>query len=386
MLLKNKTIAIIGAGPAGLTMARLLQQKGIEVRVYERDKDPQARVWGGPLDLHPDSGQPAMQKAGLLERYFAMAIPMGRTLADEQGHLFHTVAPQTDTPEINRNHLRQLLLGSLTGGTVIWDRKFTALEARNGQWQLHFGNGTQATADMVIGANGGMSSVRQYVTDATVEYTGTYIIQGEVAQPDIQCPDFARLCNNNILMAAAEGITLAANPKNNNTLTYGVTFRKSEEWSRNNNLNFQDTESISTFLSGMFASWHSSYRQLFQATSFYVGLPSRKIPLDIPWKQDRPLPITLIGDAAHLMPPFAGEGVNTGLMDALLLSENLTSDSFPSIEAAVSNYEQRMFVYAGKAQQQTAENEITMHRPGFSFAKRFGSYLPILPLKTVGGQ
>ena len=49
MLLKNKHVAIIGGGPVGLTMARLLQQKGVDVTLYERDKDPDARVWGGTL-------------------------------------------------------------------------------------------------------------------------------------------------------------------------------------------------------------------------------------------------------------------------------------------------------------------------------------------------
>ncbi|ULT24807.1 FAD-dependent oxidoreductase [Sphingobacterium sp. E70] len=46
MVFKNKKIAIIGAGPAGLTLARLLQQNGADVAVYERDKDPQARIQG----------------------------------------------------------------------------------------------------------------------------------------------------------------------------------------------------------------------------------------------------------------------------------------------------------------------------------------------------
>lgn len=52
MLLDNKKVAIIGAGPVGLTMARLLQQKGIAVIVYERDINSQTRIWGGTLDLH----------------------------------------------------------------------------------------------------------------------------------------------------------------------------------------------------------------------------------------------------------------------------------------------------------------------------------------------
>ncbi len=62
MLLKDSKVAIIGAGPVGLTMARLLQQHHIDVTVYERDKDPQARIWGGTLDLHKDTGQKAMKK------------------------------------------------------------------------------------------------------------------------------------------------------------------------------------------------------------------------------------------------------------------------------------------------------------------------------------
>src|ERR1700710_1322072 len=117
ILLQNKKIAIIGAGPVGLTMARLLQQNGANVTVYERDKDAGARIWGGTLDLHKTSGQEAMKKAGLLESYYAIAIPMGITFADEQGNVLFTkkITPENkyDNPEINRNDLRKILLGSL---------------------------------------------------------------------------------------------------------------------------------------------------------------------------------------------------------------------------------------------------------------------------------
>ena len=194
MLLENKEVAIIGAGPVGLTMARLLQQKGTDVTVYERDKDAQTRIWGGTLDLHKGSGQDALKKAGLLENYYAMAIPMGITMTDEQGKVLFTkkITPenQHDNPEINRNILRKILLDSFTSDTVIWDRKFTSLEANNGKWLLHFENDPDsyrenATADLVIGASGGMSNARKYVTDAEVEDTGTFIIQGDVPQPEI---------------------------------------------------------------------------------------------------------------------------------------------------------------------------------------------------------
>ena len=76
-LLSDKNVAIIGGGPVGLTMAKLLQQNGIDVSVYERDNDREARIFGGTLDLHKGSGQEAMKKAGLLQTYYDLALPMG---------------------------------------------------------------------------------------------------------------------------------------------------------------------------------------------------------------------------------------------------------------------------------------------------------------------
>ena len=75
MKLKDKQIAIIGCGPGGLTLARLLQLQGASVTVYERDYNQEARLQGSPLDLHEDSGLKAMKQADLLKEFYANVRP-----------------------------------------------------------------------------------------------------------------------------------------------------------------------------------------------------------------------------------------------------------------------------------------------------------------------
>lgn len=363
MLLKNKKVAIIGGGPVGLTLARLLQQTGASVKVYERDENANARVTGGTLDLHNDTGQKALEKAGLIAAFYKIARPTGERAANMDGGIVMEEFPDEEhlyyRPEIDRTELRKLLLDNLEEGTVVWDRKFLSLTKNKESWEVHFEGNITETADLIIGANGGMCNLRNYVTDMTPQYTGTIIIQGEVSNPHSACPNFKETSGQGNFMVMGEQKMLFSQTKSNGAMNYYVSFKRPESWIKEHGLDFKDKAAIASFLNDLLKNWHYSYKELIQATETFTLLPMRKMPLDKPWYKKGN--ITLIGDAAHVMPPFAGVGVNIGLLDALYLAESLTGGQFESIEEAIENYETKMFEYAAKAQQETTEAEAGIH-------------------------
>ncbi|MFH6997234.1 FAD-dependent oxidoreductase [Flavobacterium sp. FlaQc-57] len=362
-LIKDKKIVIIGGGPVGLTTARILQINGADVTVYERDINAQARTSGGTLDIHSDSGQKAIQKAELMDEFYRYARPTGEKMADMHGNITAEEMPNEENayfrPEIDRNDLRKIMLENLQENTVVWDSHLTHIEKIADQYHLEFKNGTKIIADFVIVANGGRSNARKFVTDKETQLSGTYIIQGEIANPDLDYPDFKPKYGNGNVMAMGEQKMFYTHTLRDGSVHFGVSFKANENWILNNNLDFEDNTSIRTFLNETFENWGDDYKNLFSASTDFSGLPPRLFSLEDSWKEHSN--ITLVGDAAHLMPPFAGEGVNMGLMDAFQLTENLTNGKFETIDAAIADYEQKMFGYALEAQHMTYKMEQLLH-------------------------
>ncbi|GGX14075.1 FAD-dependent oxidoreductase [Streptomyces noursei] len=171
-------IAIAGAGLGGLVCARVLQQHGVPVTVFERENDRNSRSQGGTLDIHADTGQVALRAAGLFDRFLTLSRPEGQEwlLYDRHATLIrHDQAGEGDLsrPEIDRGQLRSLLLESLAPGTVRWGHRVRAVTPLpHGTARLHHHDRTAEDFDLVIGADGAWSRVRPVLSGAQPSYAG----------------------------------------------------------------------------------------------------------------------------------------------------------------------------------------------------------------------
>lgn len=294
-------IAIAGAGLGGLTCARILQLHGFEnVTVFERESSPDARQQGGTIDLHAGSGQEAVRTAGLFEQWRALA----RFEGQEQRKVDHATAALIEhepaegdfRPEIDRGQLRDLLLGSLTPGTVAWGRGVSS--AKPGE--VTFRDGSTATFDLVIGADGAWSRVRGALTDATPRYTGVMFVETR-HDDDERLLD---LTGQGTMVADHEGLMLWAQRNSGNHIRAYACLRADEDWKPSN-----------AELLDIYADWHPSLRAFLAGE--LVHRPLYALPVPHTWEHTPG--VTLLGDAAHLMPPL-GVGANLALQDAAELA------------------------------------------------------------------
>lgn len=337
-------ISIIGAGPGGLTCARILQRHGIAVTVYDRDAGPDARNQGGTLDLHADNGQIALRAAGLLDEFLELARPEGQEMRrlDPTGKLTSHQIPGPDElfkPEIDRGQLRDLLLNSLRPGTVRWGGALERIGGpAQGPRQLHFADGTTVESDLVIGADGAFSRVRPAVSPAVPEYTGISFLEARFSDAEDRHPDVAGLVGHGGAHAADGERGMFAQRNSNNHIRVYLIQRVPADWISASGLAPDDTAGIRALLLERYADWSPRMRQMITDNDGpYVDRPIFALPVPHTWEHDST--VTLLGDAAHLMPPL-GVGVNLAMLDAAELALALADNS--TIDDALHTYEKTM--------------------------------------------
>ncbi|MFD9209578.1 FAD-dependent oxidoreductase [Streptomyces sioyaensis] len=355
-------IAIVGAGPGGLVCARVLQRHGVPVTVFEREADPHSRPQGGTLDIHEQTGQVALRAAGVFDAFLALSRADGQEwrLYDRRATLIrHDQAAEGDLsrPEIDRGQLRTLLLDSLAPGTVRWGhcvRAVTPLPHSGAR--LHHHDRPAEDFDLVIGADGAWSQVRPALSDAQPSYAGVTMVEARFDDVDHRHPGIAHLVGPGTMVAKAGRRSLVLQRNSNGHVRAYAFFRGPQDWHAG--LDLADTEAVRARLLAQYQGWHESLLDIVRDNEGgFVNRPMFVLPVPHTWQ--RVPGITLLGDAAHLMPPV-GVGANLALLDGAELAQAVIDH--PTIDEALDAYEGVMLPRA-LDNAKTAEQMLTTLMP-----------------------
>lgn len=365
-------VAIIGGGPAGCTLARLLLNAQISVTIFEYEISPNVRTQGGTLDLHTATGLKALKAAGLYDEFVKYARYEGEALAvvDKNMKTYVSIDGNSEEtsrgrPEIDRLQLRQILLDSLPPDTIRWGCKLRSIDS---ELSLHFDHGLEKGFDLIVGADGAWSKVRPYLSHVKPAYSGVGGIEMDIPDADKRFPDLHKLVNHGSFFSYSDGKSVLVQQKSGGSLSVHVWGKKSDEnWRQNCGYDISNPQEVKKALLHDYEGWAEPLIKFTQvgedetlwACSLY------ELPIGHKWNH-RP-GATLIGDAAHLCSPFAGQGVNIAMEDALKLSQALIAGvkNPSSLDSHITAFEQDMFLRgAAVAQISRANMEDMIFTPG----------------------
>jgi 2-polyprenyl-6-methoxyphenol hydroxylase-like FAD-dependent oxidoreductase len=186
------------------------------------------------------------------------------------------------------------------------------------------------------------------------------MLEGSIKDAAKTAPLIHKLLKGGKIFAFENGKTLIVSSKGDGSFGFAVSFKSEEFWMRESGIDFKDHNQVLNWFKEKFKEWSPVWWELFEdQDTVFIPRPQYCMPLNQKWEGKSN--ITLLGDAAHWMPPFAGEGVNMAMLDALQLSEALTNLKFTDSRLAIAHYEKQMFNRFSKIGQATLFNTEWMH-------------------------
>ncbi|KAF4630730.1 hypothetical protein G7Y89_g7406 [Cudoniella acicularis] len=321
-------IAIIGAGPAGLTLARLLQKSSIPSVIYEAEPSRLFRNQGGTLDLHPRVGQLALKEAGLLPQFQQHSRPEGEA-------------------------------SKILKYDGKWGKKLLGVqedEKKKGTYNLSFADGSIETGiDLLVGADGAWSKVRPLLTAEKPFYAGITAIELWANDVDKTNPWLGKYIGQGSLFMFDEGRAIMYQRQGSGAIRAYATVRQPENWAEECGIDWEAPDARDKLVKEYFDDCGEELKRVvLESKDLLIPRKCWMMSVGVSWKSRQG--VTLLGDAAHLMTPFTGMGVNVAMADALDLAraliarkESVTAklvSDVKNIAIAVEQYEKEMLVRA----------------------------------------
>jgi salicylate hydroxylase len=349
---------IVGSGVGGLATALALQRKGIQVKVYERDESFDSRSQGYSLTLQ--QGLQALEQLGVGKQVRSACgrckISAHQILKSNGETMiifdrkYRTKKSKGNLP-IPRQQLRKVLHDALLPDTIQWSKQLTSFEVTENNVKCKFSDGEVVVGEALIGCDGIHSLVRKELIGDPIQYLGVVAING------ITETDHA-LMKNRVTQTLDGSSRMFTKPFNKGSSMWQLTFPVSID--EVDNFPFTDLETVKRIALEKVEGWHPPMSQLVLNTplsKMRTGPIYDRTPLN-PWTTTR---ATLLGDSAHPMSPFKGQGANQALQDAVDIADLL--DKHSDVLEAFRMFEPIMLRRARKFQIGSRNAVYFYHKP-----------------------